>query len=195
VNVARRDLLATLGLSALALALPATAAAQSDSPGAIRIGVVPVDVCFEVFYAAESGIFEKAGIDARLVEFGNPGAVAAGLVGDAIDVGLYDVAGLIAAHSHNIPLVYLAAAKLFNDDNPAIASVVAADSPIRGAKDFAGTIERKTVDGAVLVEPFITLAVDRGLRAFSPGPASLQTMSSAVGQRIAPGPMCIPRSR
>ncbi len=139
MSLDRRAMLAGLGLSGLAIASPAFASVQGERNGIVRVGYLPIEVCAEVFYAGELGIFKKAGLDVRLEAFSSPGAVSAALVGNSIDIGLVDIAGLIIAHGHNIPLVYLTNGQLFDENAPAYSTIVPADSPLRDAKDFAGT--------------------------------------------------------
>lgn len=221
----RREALSVLG-SGLAFGVPAAVRAQGSPRDVIRIGYVPVEVCAEAFYGADLGLFGEAGLDAQLVAFTNPGAIGAALAGGSIDVGLYDIAGLIAAHGHEIPLVFLANGLLFDQNAPVYSSVVAASSSIRSAKDFEGTfavssvnniaalgtlawidrnggdskrvkfvevpfplmadsIERGTVNGAIPVEPWLTIAVQRGLRMVAPrdGIARSYVMSGWVAMR------------
>ena len=225
MKVDRREALTVLG-SGLALGIPVAGRAQGSSPAVIRIGFVPVEVCAEAFYGVELGLFRDVGLDAQLVAFSNPGAIGAALVGGSIDVGLYDIAGLIAAHGHDVPLVFLATGQLFDQNAPIYSTVVAASSSIRSARDFEGAfavssvnniaalgtlawidrnggdskrvkfvevpfplmvdaIERGTVNGGIPVEPFLTIAVQRGLRTVAPrdGIARSYVMSGWAAMR------------
>src|SRR5258708_27659325 len=115
--------------AALACAAPRTGSAQTASPSMTRIGVAPVEVCAEAFYGVDLGIFKKAGLDVELQFFPSPGAISAALAGNAIDVGLFDSVGLVAAHSRSVPIVFLAPGKLYEETAPAIGLVVRSDSP------------------------------------------------------------------
>lgn len=128
----------------LASVAPRAGSAQTAAP-ATRIGVAPVEVCAEAFYGVDLGIFKKAGIEVELQFFPSPGAISAALAGNAIDVGLFDSVGLITAHSHNIPIVFLAPGKLYEDSAPEIGLVVRDDGP-RAAKDVVGTVGAPSIN-------------------------------------------------
>jgi NitT/TauT family transport system substrate-binding protein len=129
----------------LACAAPRTGSAQNASPATTRIGVAPVEVCAEAFYGIDLGIFKKAGLDVELQFFPSPGAISAALAGNAIDVGLFDSVGLVAAHSRNVPIVFLAPGKLYEDSAPEIGLVVRDDGP-RAAKDVVGTVAAPSIN-------------------------------------------------
>jgi NitT/TauT family transport system substrate-binding protein len=131
--------------AALACAAPRTGSAQTASTPAIRIGVAPVEVCAEAFYGVDLGIFKKAGLDVELQFFPSPGAISTALAGNAIDVGLFDSVGLVAAHSHNVPIIFLAPGKLYEDAAPEIGLVVRDDGP-RAAKDVVGTVAAPSIN-------------------------------------------------
>jgi NitT/TauT family transport system substrate-binding protein len=131
--------------AALASVAPRTGSAQTAAPATTRIGVAPVEVCAEAFYGVDLGIFKKAGLDVELQFFSSPGAISAALAGNAIDVGLFDSVGLVAAHSRNVPIVFLAPGKLYEDSAPEIGLVVREDGP-RAAKDVVGTIAAPSVN-------------------------------------------------
>jgi NitT/TauT family transport system substrate-binding protein len=125
--------------AACASVAPRAGGAQTAPPVTTRIGVAPVEVCAEAFYGVDLGIFKKAGLDVELQFFSSPGAVSAALAGNAIDIGLVDSVGLVAAHSRNVPIVFLAPGKLYEDAAPEIGLVVRDDGP-RAAKDVVGAI-------------------------------------------------------
>jgi NitT/TauT family transport system substrate-binding protein len=131
--------------AALASAAPRTGSAQTASAPAIRIGVAPVEVCAEAFYGVDLGIFKKAGLDVELQFFPSPGAISTALAGNAIDVGLFDSVGLVAAHSHSVPIIFLAPGKLYEDAAPEIGLVVRDDGP-RAAKDVVGTVAAPSIN-------------------------------------------------
>jgi NitT/TauT family transport system substrate-binding protein len=67
------------------------------------------------------------------------------LAGNAIDVGLFDSVGLITAHAHNVPIVFLAPGKLYEDAAPEIGLVVRDDGP-HAAKDVVGTVAAPSIN-------------------------------------------------
>ena len=117
-----------------------------------------MEVCAEAFYGVDLGIFKKAGVDVELQFFPSPGAISTALAGNAIDVGLFDSVGLIAAHSHGVPIVFLAPGKLFESSDPAIGIVVRDDGP-KGPKDVVGALAAPSINN---IGALATLAwVDR----------------------------------
>jgi NitT/TauT family transport system substrate-binding protein len=122
-------------------ATAATAAAQTP----LRIGAFPAEVCAEIFYAQQQGLFAAAGIAPDVQMLANGGAIAAGIGGGALDVGLSDLVSVISAHAHGLPFVYVAAGLLWSVNAPTLLPVVAADAPIRGPRDFNG--KTVTVNG------------------------------------------------
>lgn len=132
-------------VATLASAVPRTGNAQTGAPPITRIGVAPVEVCGEAFFGVDLGIFKKAGLDVELQFFPSPGAISAALAGNAIDVGLFDSVGLITAHARNVPIVFLAPGKLYEDAAPEIGLVVRDDGP-RTAKDVVGTVAAPSIN-------------------------------------------------
>ncbi|HEY5339696.1 MAG TPA: ABC transporter substrate-binding protein [Candidatus Aquilonibacter sp.] len=209
-TIRRRDALAMLGAAGIFGGSMATAVrAQTEPTDVIRLGVAAAEVCSEAFYGVDKGFFRSAGVDVKLEWFTNPGAIGTAIAGNAIDVGLFDTAGLIAAHSRGIPFVLLANGKLYMDTDPTFGIIVLADSPVRAAKDVTGTfavssvnniaalatmvwidrnggnskrvkfvelpfptmidaVQRRTVDGAVPFEPWLSSAAHAGLRTIWP---------------------------
>jgi NitT/TauT family transport system substrate-binding protein len=142
MTLTRSGFVSTLA-AALASVAPRIGSAQTTTT--TRIGVAPVEVCAEAFYGVDLGIFKKAGLDVDLQFFSSPGAISAAIAGNAIDVGLFDSVGLIAAHSRNVPIVFLAPGKLYEDFAPEIGLVVRDDGP-RAAKDVVGTIAAPSIN-------------------------------------------------
>lgn len=142
--VTRSAFVSTLA-AGLATFAPTLGRTQTAAPAPLRIGVAPVEVCAEAFFGVDLGIFRKAGLDVDLQFFSSPGAVSTALAGNAIDAGLFDSVGLIAAHTHNIPIVFLAPGKLYEDAEPEISLVVRGDGP-HGPKDVVGTLAVPSVN-------------------------------------------------
>lgn len=147
----RHDFVAAGVASTCSAILGRPVLAQTSRLDPIRIGVVPVEVCAEAFYGVDLDFFRTAGLDAHLEWFRSPGAIGTGLLGNSIDVGLFDTVGLIRAHSRNVPLVLVASGKLYQDSDPAMGTVVLANSPIQAAKDFAGTFGVSSVSSVATV--------------------------------------------
>jgi NitT/TauT family transport system substrate-binding protein len=118
----------------------------------VRIGVLPLDNTAEVLYAHELGMFAKAGLDVDIQILRNGSASAAAMAGGATDLGSTDALSMAAAHSHGLPLTYIAPAAVFTRANPSFALMVPAGSAIASAKDCNGkTLAVSSAKGLVQI--------------------------------------------
>jgi ABC-type nitrate/sulfonate/bicarbonate transport system substrate-binding protein len=127
-------------LLAFAVTLASIAPATAQTLTTIRVGTLPSEVSGEIFYGIDQGAFKKAGLDVQIVMLPNGGAIASALAGGAIDIGLSDVMSMVNAHAHGVPIVYLAPGLVNAVNAPTFAVIVAANSPIREAKDIKGVM-------------------------------------------------------
>lgn len=132
-------------------------AAGSRAAGAqtgvhIRLGTSAIDGYLEPYYAAEQGFFTRAGLDVETQLFSSGARVTTAVAAGAIDAGLSNPVSLANAVDHGLPMLLFAGGVLYNRD--AIALCVAADSPLREAKDLNG----KTI-GVTALEDSNTLHV------------------------------------
>ena len=104
----------------------------------MRVGVIPSEVCGQVFYGIDRGFFRRRGLDVQVQLFTNGGAIAAAVAGGALDIGLADLASAITAHARNVPIAYVAPGLLYADKAPTFAIVIAKNSTVREAKDLQG---------------------------------------------------------
>jgi NitT/TauT family transport system substrate-binding protein len=123
----------TLGALALGGGLAPARAAET-----VRFGTLPIDPAMECYYAQDMGFFEKAGIDAQIQAFSSGGAVAAGIVGGAINIGNVDLVSVASAHARGVPLVLLAPAGVYTKTAQTYVLLVPKTSSIRSAKDLSG---------------------------------------------------------
>jgi NitT/TauT family transport system substrate-binding protein len=117
---------------------PMTLSAQTPPLFTLHIVASPVDDVTPVLYAQRAGLFQKAGLNV-IVDKANSGAAAA-VVGGAVDIGKGAVTAVILAHAHNVPLVIVAPAAVYDPKTPDAVLVTAAGSPIRTARDLAGKV-------------------------------------------------------
>ena len=105
----------------------------------IRVASNPVNDVVPLLYAQNSGLFRSAGLDVTLQKATSGSAVAAALVGNAIDIGKVSSTAIVTAHAHGIPLTILFPDRLhtFGPQSES-ALVVAPDSPIRTGRDLNG---------------------------------------------------------
>ena len=105
---------------------------------AIRIGQLANEAFGEGLFAADRGYFKTAGLNVEISIFPNGAAQAAALAGGSIDVGLGEATELANGIVRGLPFAVFAGGALYDSAEPISALLVAADSPIRTAKDFEG---------------------------------------------------------
>ena len=93
------------------LALAATNAVRAQTPPAalttLRLSSSPVDDVMPVLFAQQNGAFRKAGLDVQLTRASSGSAIAAAVLGGAVDIGKSGVASILSAHAKGVPLVFL----------------------------------------------------------------------------------------
>jgi NitT/TauT family transport system substrate-binding protein len=129
----------TAALSLLA-AFALVAPARTQTLTTVHVMTVPIDAGAEVYYAKELGFFAKAGLDVDIQPAANGGAAAAAVAGNAIDIGYADMVSIASGYGRGVPFVVVAPAAIHDAAMPTNQLVVAANSPIRTAKDLLGTI-------------------------------------------------------
>jgi NitT/TauT family transport system substrate-binding protein len=133
-RMTRRDMFAG-ALAAMAMGAPAIA----QNLPTVSVASSPNDDLGAILYAMQAGLFRKAGINVTLQAANNGSAVAAGVVGGAFDIGKISAIPIINAHFRNVPLSIVFPNKLRVAGRPTDdALVVAANSPIRSARELNG---------------------------------------------------------
>jgi NitT/TauT family transport system substrate-binding protein len=133
-----------LALAVVLLAMHA-ALAQSSLP-VVRVVGPPNDGYKAVYYAVKAGIFKKYGLDVQTSIVTSGAAAAAAISGGGADVAYTNILTLIQAHTHNVPMVFVAAGNLQVPGTSQTKTIVAADSTIKSGKDLIG----KTLGSASL---------------------------------------------
>ena len=133
----KRSHAVALGVAAL---VAAPRRARGDDHRPVRIGYsASGESLAQGIYTQEGGFFSKAGIAVEMVAVGNGGAMTAGIVSGAIDIGPSNVASMSAAYVRGLHLDLFAPSVVISSSAPATTVLaVAADSPVRSAKDLAG---------------------------------------------------------
>lgn len=134
----RRSVLRAVSLAALlALWAPvALPAAQGDTP--LRVGIIPIDACTQIFVAKEKGFFEKRGLDVSLTAMQGGPAIASAISGGALEMGWSNTVSVIIAASKGFDYQIIAPGALHLQTNPPTLLLTRADGPIRAAKDLEG---------------------------------------------------------
>jgi NitT/TauT family transport system substrate-binding protein len=92
----------------------------------------------EPYYALETGLFSKAGLEVQIMPSGSGAAASTAVVTGALDIGQSTPPLIASAALHGIPLKFFAGAVTFNSAAPFGGMIVAKTSSIRTARDFEG---------------------------------------------------------
>jgi len=117
-----------------ATALPISARAQDE----IRVGMIPIDVAAQAFYAQDGGFFKNRKLDVDLQVASSGGAIYPAIASASLDIGAGNFVAIAQAHLHGIPLVLIAPAGSYSAKTPSAAVIVPKKSSITIAKDLAG---------------------------------------------------------
>ena len=125
-----------LGLALAFGALPAAAQTREK----ITVAFPTVDPTAEVLYAYDMGFFDKVGLDVTLQPLANGGAIAAGVVSGAIDIGVGNVIAIETAHKKGLPLTIIAPGAANVNSLASNVLIVKKDSTLRTARDLNGLV-------------------------------------------------------
>jgi NitT/TauT family transport system substrate-binding protein len=132
----RRDALVA---SAALLAAAPLRASSADLPK-IRVSGVPTDDMTPVFWAVQSGMYQRAGLDVQIVPNSSGTAATAAVVAGAYEIGKGSPVASMLAYLRGLPLTVIANAAMWDPKNPFNLTVVAADSTIKTGADLNGKI-------------------------------------------------------
>jgi NitT/TauT family transport system substrate-binding protein len=140
-----------LSTAAAFAAAPRPARAQSLTK--LNIGSTVSGDIVAALWAEQGGIFAKYGLDGDVQRMNNSSAVVAAVIGGSLDLGRASLFSLVVARAKGLPIVIEAPSALYRATSPDSALVVAANSPIRSARDLNG----KLLASASLGDLFSTL--------------------------------------
>jgi NitT/TauT family transport system substrate-binding protein len=126
-------LAAAAGTAALALA---PRIARADEP--VRVMTLPIDQGAQSYYAADLGMFKKAGLDVVVSTTNFGTQVAAAVAGGSIEIGQSNIMSLAAAYANGLPFALIAGAGLYSSAKPTSMLIVGKNSPLQTAKDLNG---------------------------------------------------------
>jgi NitT/TauT family transport system substrate-binding protein len=136
-----RRLAATIaGASICFAAAGAVVSAQTAPRTAITVTSTTPSDTLPFFYAVQKGMFERAGLDVTVVPSPSGSSSIVAVVGGAAQFGYANTLSLSAAHLKGIPVQLVAPGGEYNSAAPYAKLLVAADSPVRTAKDLEGKI-------------------------------------------------------
>ena len=136
----KRFVAAAFGLALSTIAFTPSTIACAQEPVNLTVAGPANEGFKDVYYAAQSGIFKKYGLNVtpRLV---NGGAVAlAGLVGGSYDVAYTNLVPVLQAHERGVPFQIVSPSTMFMAERMQNAMLVVKDSPLKSAKDLDGKI-------------------------------------------------------
>ena len=161
MSIRRVDLLTSSAALACASALGGSRAAAADLTH-VRVSTTMTDDTTVLYYALQTGMFKKAGLDVEYIVSKSGSAAAEAVVTGAIDIGKSSLVNLLNAHVRGIPIELITAGAVYGSKlSPASSILVGLDSNINAAKDLNG----KTIAVAYLQDFHSLLAriwVDQG---------------------------------
>jgi NitT/TauT family transport system substrate-binding protein len=125
------------GSAAFGLSVRAVAA---QTVPALRIGYSPVGWTLgEGYLSDHGGFFKRAGLTVEMTNLINGGAINAGVIGGALDIGATNVGSIASAHARGFPVALIAPSIVSTAGRrPMTAVSVLASSNIRQPRDLTG---------------------------------------------------------
>jgi NitT/TauT family transport system substrate-binding protein len=106
----------------------------------LHVGTTGKETDAEAFYAADLGLFQRAGLNVDVQVLANGAAIASAIAGGALQVGNTNVLTLAKAHERGLPFSIIALSALYSESSPATVFAVAPNAAITSAKDLAGKV-------------------------------------------------------
>jgi NitT/TauT family transport system substrate-binding protein len=104
----------------------------------IAIAGSPNDTAGLLFYAADMGFYEKAGLDVRLGQLGNSGTISAALAAGSLQIGSFPITLAALAREHGLNFQLVAPAGLYLSSSPTSGLIVPLAAAIHTAADLNG---------------------------------------------------------
>jgi NitT/TauT family transport system substrate-binding protein len=133
----REQFVGTAAVAGLALSSGLRPARAAD-PIVLNVGTLPVDTSAVVFYAQDQGFFKAAGLDVRIQTMASGPVTAQAVAGNAIDIGVANVATVASARLRGVPLKFIAPAAIAGDATRTDLLMVSKTSTIQKAADLNG---------------------------------------------------------
>jgi NitT/TauT family transport system substrate-binding protein len=124
---------------ALVTGFPAIVRSQTLTP--LKIGIIPVDVAANAFFAQDLGLFTKAGFAVEFQVMASGPVLAQAVAGGAIDLGVSNVATIGNARLRGLPFRFVAPAAVVNPgQKPTDVVMVLQDSTIAPGAGMNGKL-------------------------------------------------------
>ena len=122
----------------LAVALAAGSATARAQTAPIEAAGALNETAALLFYAAQMGFYQRAGLNVHITALDNAGAISSAIASGAVQVGSFSISVGALARERGLPLTMIAPAGLYVSSSPTSGLIVAAASPIRTAADLNG---------------------------------------------------------
>jgi NitT/TauT family transport system substrate-binding protein len=123
----------------LVTGFPAIVRSQTLAP--LKIGIIPVDVAANAYYAQDLGLFTKAGFAVEFQVMASGPVLAQAVAGGAVDIGVSNVATLGNARLRGLPFRIIAPAAVVNPgQKPTDVVMVLQDSTITPGAGMNGKL-------------------------------------------------------
>jgi ABC-type nitrate/sulfonate/bicarbonate transport system substrate-binding protein len=130
----RRVFVASLSFALLVLRSKMLRAA---TPAKVHVIVIDADG-FQAFFAQDTGIFKRAGLDVEITSLTKGQAAIEAIATGNGQIGIANTLTLAQAREHGLPVAWISPAAVAVSTNPSNAFVVWPSSPIKTAKDLTG---------------------------------------------------------
>ena len=128
-----------LGVVAASIAAGRPLGARAQTPALpLRVGATANDTYASAYYAADMGFFTRAGLNVDLQTLSNGAAIAAGIFGNSLDMGVSTPIAIANAYLRGLPAVIVAGGALGSERIRSLGMCVGKTSGIKTAKDLEG---------------------------------------------------------
>jgi len=121
----------------LVAAFAATGAVAQTEP-VIQLGLGPVDAAAALFYADKTGIFQKYGLNVKVVRLPNGAAILSAIAGGSLQLGQGSALALIQGFSHGLPFTAIGGNSMFDPSRADYGLLVPVDSTVQKPADLEG---------------------------------------------------------
>ncbi len=112
--------------------------AQAADLGKLRVGIMPIADCLQIFVADAKGYFKDEGLTVEMPRLAGGAAIAPAVEGGTLELGWSNVVSIALAHEQGFDYVFITPGATETEGFRPHRIMVAADSPARGPKDLEG---------------------------------------------------------
>jgi NitT/TauT family transport system substrate-binding protein len=127
-------------LCTLAIVLGGLTAAGAQQLPVLRVDSTMADDLTPVYYAIQTGMYKKAGLDVQLTISPTGSAVAESVIAGSEDLGKSSLVNLMNAHDHNVPIELTTPGAIYDARAPFAEMIVASGSSITSPRELAGKL-------------------------------------------------------